>query len=131
MLGDPYNLKRFVDAQDAVYPRVVVELRAGHKQSHWMWFVFPQLGGLGHRAMSRRYGIASLAEASAFLAHPVLGARLRECTKLVLARNDRTLAEIFGNPDDMKFCSSMTLFSHAMPDEPLFRDALEKCFGRD
>ncbi len=131
MADDPHDLKRFVDAQEAVYARVVSELRAGAKQSHWMWFVFPQLGGLGHSAMSRRYAIVSLAEAKAYLAHPVLGPRLRECTALVLARKDRTLADIFGDPDDMKFCSSMTLFSHAAPQEPLFHDALEKCFGHD
>jgi len=131
MADDPHDLNRFVAAQAPVYARVVSELRSGRKQSHWMWFVFPQLGGLGHSAMSRRYAIVSLAEAQAYLAHPVLGVRLRECTALVLAAKNRTPAEIFGDPDDMKFCSSMTLFSHAAPDEPLFRDALEKCFGRD
>jgi uncharacterized protein (DUF1810 family) len=131
MADDPHDLKRFTDAQDAVYARVVSELQAGRKQSHWMWFIFPQLGGLGHSAMARRYAIASLGEAKAYLAHPVLDMRLRECTRLVLAAKDRTLAEIFGDPDDMKFCSSMTLFSHAAPAEPLFREALEKCFGHD
>lgn len=131
MAGDRHDLKRFVDAQDPVYARVVSELRAGRKQSHWMWFIFPQLTGLGYSAMSRRYAIASLDEAKTYLAHPVLSARLRECAELVLAAKDRTLAQIFGGPDDMKFCSSMTLFSHAAPDEPLFRAALEKCFGSD
>ncbi|HEX3808860.1 MAG TPA: DUF1810 domain-containing protein [Rhizomicrobium sp.] len=131
MADDPHDLKRFVDTQDPIYTRVVSELRAGVKQSHWMWFIFPQLGGLGHSAMSRRYAIASPDEAKAYLAHPILGARLRECTALVLAAKGHTLAEIFGDPDDMKFCSSMTLFAHAAPDESLFRAALEKCFGSD
>jgi uncharacterized protein (DUF1810 family) len=128
---DNFDLKRFVDAQNPVYARAVSELRAGAKQSHWMWFVFPQLGGLGHSAMARRYAIASLDEAKCYLAHPVLGARLRECAALVLAAKHRTLAQIFCNPDDMKFCSSMTLFSHAAPQEPLFAEALNKCFGHD
>lgn len=129
MADDPHDLKRFVDAQAPVYARVVAELRGGHKQSHWMWFVFPQLRGLGHSAMAQRYAIASIEEARAYLVHPVLGARLRECTALVLAHKDRTLAQIFGAPDDLKFCSCMTLFAHAAPDEPLFRDGLSKCFG--
>jgi uncharacterized protein (DUF1810 family) len=131
MTGDPHNLRRFIDAQDPLYARVVSELRAGSKQSHWMWFVFPQLSGLGHSAMARRFAIGSTEEAKAYLAHPVLAARLRECTALVLAAKNKTLAEIFGHPDDMKFCSSMTLFSHTAPDEALFRAALEKCFGSD
>ncbi|HUB84500.1 MAG TPA: DUF1810 family protein, partial [Rhizomicrobium sp.] len=90
---------------------------------------FPQLSGLGHSAMAQRYAITSIEEARAYIAHPVLGARLRECTAVVLAAHDRTLSQIFGAPDDMKFCSCMTLFAHAAPDEPLFRDGLEKCFG--
>jgi uncharacterized protein (DUF1810 family) len=128
---DPHDLKRFGDAQNPVYARVVSELRAGTKQSHWMWFVFPQLSGLGHSAMSRRFAISSLDEASAYLAHPVLGARLRACTALVLAAQHRSLAQIFGSPDDMKFCSCMTLFSHAAPYEPAFRQALDKCLRSD
>lgn len=129
MADDPHDLKRFVDAQNPVHARVVAELRGGHKQSHWMWFVFPQLSGLGHSAMAQRYAITSIDEARAYIAHPVLGARLRECTALVLMHKDRTLSQIFGAPDDLKFCSCMTLFAHAAPDEALFRAALEKCFG--
>ncbi len=126
---DPFNLQRFVDAQDPVYARVVAELRAGRKQSHWMWFVFPQIAGLGRSAMAERYAIRSLDEAKAYLARPVLGGRLRECTELVLAVDGRSAHDIFGSPDDLKFHSSMTLFAHAAPDEPLFRKALEKYFG--
>src|ERR1700761_5048249 len=126
-MDDPHDLQRFVDAQAPVWPQVREELRRGRRASHWMWFVFPQLRGLGHSAMAQRYAIASLEEARAYLAHPVLGARLHECTALVLAAKNRTLAQIFGAPDDMKFCSSMTLFCHAAPQEKLFRDALDKC----
>jgi uncharacterized protein (DUF1810 family) len=110
-MDDPFNLQRFVDAQAPVYPRVTAELRRGRKQSHWMWFVFPQLAGLGHSAMARRFAIASREEAAAYLAHPVLGPRLGECTALVNAVDGRSITEILGSPDDLKFCSSMTLFS--------------------
>lgn len=126
---DPFDLQRFVDAQDPVYARVIAELRAGLKQSHWMWFVFPQIAGLGRSAMAERYAIRSLDEAKAYLARPVLGGRLRECAKLVLAVNGRSVRDIFGAPDDLKFHSSMTLFAHAAPDDPLFSKALEKYFG--
>lgn len=126
-----FDLDRFVAAQESVYDRVKAELQSGRKQSHWMWFVFPQLRGLGHSAMSQRYAIASIDEARAYLAHLVLGARLRECTALVLGAQHRSPAQIFGAPDDMKFCSCMTLFAHAAPDEKLFREALNKCLGSD
>ena len=123
------DLERFVDAQAPVYGRVVQELRAGRKESHWMWFVFPQIAGLGSSAMAARYAIAALDEARAYLAHPVLGARLRACTKLVLDVKGRSVHAIFGSPDDLKFRSCMTLFAHAAPDETLFRSALEKYFS--
>lgn len=123
------DLQRFVDAQARVIDRVRTELKAGRKASHWMWFVFPQIKGLGHSETARRYAIASLDEARDYLAHPVLGPRLRECTRLVLAIQGKSLGEIFGAPDDLKFRSSMTLFAHASA-EPLFRSALEKyCDG--
>jgi uncharacterized protein (DUF1810 family) len=122
------DLQHFVDAQARVIDRVRQELKAGAKKSHWMWFVFPQIKGLGHSETARRYAIHSLQEAKAYLAHPVLGSRLRECTRAALAVNGKTAAEIFGFPDDLKFRSSMTLFAHASP-EPVFRQALEKYFG--
>jgi uncharacterized protein (DUF1810 family) len=129
--ADPFDLQRFVDAQRAVYDRVIAELREGRKRSHWMWFVFPQIAGLGSSPMAQRYAIASRAEAAAYLAHPVLGPRLRECTRLVLAVEGRTLHDIFGSPDDMKFRSSMTLFAEAAPGEEAFRSALDKYFSGD
>jgi uncharacterized protein (DUF1810 family) len=130
--ADPFDLQRFVEAQAPVTGAVRAELARGCKASHWMWFVFPQIEGLGHSAMARRYAIASLAEARAYAAHPVLGARLRELTALVLAVEGRSVREIFGTPDDLKFHSSMTLFARAAPDEPLFRQALAKYFaGRE
>src|SRR5215469_5095340 len=132
MTTDPFNLRRFVEAQDLVYRSVIAELRAGVKQSHWMWFVFPQVSGLGHSAMADKYAIRSLDEAKAYLAHSLLGARLKECTELVLAVTGKTARQILGSPDDMKFRSSMTLFAQAAPNEPLFRDALKKYFdGKD
>lgn len=111
--GDPFDLQRFVDAQSGVYPTVLTELRAGAKTSHWIWFVFPQIRGLGHSATAHHYGIASLAEAQAYLAHPVLGPRLEECARLLLAHRDRTARQILGYPDDLKVRSSVTLFSRA------------------
>jgi uncharacterized protein (DUF1810 family) len=125
------DLERFVRAQDEhdTFDRVLRELRAGRKTSHWMWFVFPQLAGLGHSAMAQRYAIASLAEARAYLAHPRLGPRLRECSALVLAVEGRGVHQIFGAPDDVKFWSSMTLFDRADPSDPVFRDCLNKYFG--
>jgi uncharacterized protein (DUF1810 family) len=126
---DPYHLERFVDAQDGVFNRAVAELQRGGKTTHWMWFIFPQIRGLGHSEMAQRYAISSLAEAKAYLDHPVLGARLEECTRLVCAVNGRSAAQIFGAPDDMKFRSSMTLFAHAAPGQAIFRDALDQYFG--
>ncbi|WP_345540134.1 DUF1810 domain-containing protein [Variovorax defluvii] len=128
-MQDPFRLQRFVDAQDAVIDAVRAELRAGRKRTHWMWFVFPQVAGLGHSAMAQHYALASLAEARDYLAHPVLGVRLRECSALVLQVQGRTVGEIFGAPDDLKFCSSMTLFDAADPGEAVFRDCLHKYFG--
>ncbi|XYH97857.1 DUF1810 domain-containing protein [Sorangium sp. So ce1128] len=128
-MPDPYDLQRFVDAQAPVYDRVLAELRRGEKTSHWMWFIFPQLRGLGHSAMARRYGIASKAEAEAYLQHPTLGPRLLECTRLVNQIAGRSLYDIFDSPDDMKFCSSMTLFARAAPDEATFLAALDKYCG--
>lgn len=131
-MSDSHDLKRFVDAQDPLYDRVVVELRAGRKTSHWMWFVFPQILGLAASEMSRRYAIRSLGEAQAYLAHPVLGGRLRECTGLVNAVADRSVQAIFGTPDDLKFQASATLFHEAAgagPDRALFHTALQKYFG--
>jgi uncharacterized protein (DUF1810 family) len=127
---DPFDLQRFVEAQAPVMARVLDELRAGGKRTHWMWFVFPQVAGLGSSAMAVRYEIRSLAEARAYLAHPMLGPRLRDCTQAVLAVEGRDARQIFGVPDDMKFRSSMTLFA-AASDEALFRQALEKYFGGD
>ena len=128
-MNDAFELQRFVDAQAPVIDAVRRELRDGRKRSHWMWFVFPQLAGLGRSAMAQRYAIASLAEARAYLAHPLLGPRLRECSALVLAVEGRDIHEIFGAPDDLKFGSSMTLFDAADPSEPVFRDCLHKYFG--
>lgn len=124
-----HDLERFVDAQHGVYETVCAELKAGRKASHWMWFIFPQLRGLGHSATARYYGISSLDEAAAYLAHPQLGLRLRECTAHVVGVGGRTAHQIFGSPDDLKFRSSMTLFAAAAPGEPLFRRALEQYFG--
>jgi uncharacterized protein (DUF1810 family) len=128
-MEDVHNLGRFVEAQGAVYPSARTELAAGRKAGHWMWFIFPQIEGLGHSQMSRRYAIRSLAEAEAYLAHPVLGARLLECTLLLLQIEGRSISEILGSPDDIKFRSCMTLFGHACPENKIFRGALEKYFG--
>ena len=126
MVGsDPHDLERFVEAQESVIGDVKRELRSGRKRSHWMWFVFPQIAGLGRSDMARRYAIDSLAEARAYLAHPVLGPRLRECTALVNDVDGRTANEIFGSPDDLKFRSSMTLFEAAADDPGPFQVALE------
>ncbi|MGE5466554.1 MAG: DUF1810 domain-containing protein [Ignavibacteria bacterium] len=127
--GDPFDLRRFVDAQNPVYGEVLTELRAGRKRSHWIWFVFPQLAGLGHSAMAVRYAIGSLEEARAYLAHPILRERLLQCTGLLLARDDRTAEDIFGSLDAMKFRSSMTLFARAAPAFPAFAAALDKYFA--
>jgi uncharacterized protein (DUF1810 family) len=127
-MSDPFDLDRFVQAQAPVLSQVREELGAGAKRSHWMWFVFPQLRGLGHSAIAQQYGIVSLAEARAYLDHPVLGPRLRDCTALVNAVRGRTIRQILGSPDDLKFRSSMTLFAAADPGEPLFADALDRYF---
>ena len=120
-------LDRFVLAQEPVYDDVIGELRRGHKTSHWMWFFFPQIAGLGRSEMSQYYAIASLEEARAFLAHPVLGTRLRECVNLLLAGPaGRSAEDILGSIDAVKLRSSMTLFHRAAPDDPLFRQALER-----
>ncbi len=126
---DPFDLNRFVQAQAPVYGAVADELREGRKRTHWMWFVFPQLRGLGASPMADRYGIASLAEARAYLAHDVLGPRLRECARLVTRVRGRSIREIFGSPDDMKLRSSMTLFARAADDNADFVAVLDKYYG--
>jgi uncharacterized protein (DUF1810 family) len=120
---------RFIEAQDPVYGRIRGELRDGRKRSHWMWFVFPQLSGLGHSTMAQRYALASLEEAKAYLQHPVLKSRLVECTELINAVEGRSINEILGSPDDMKFHSCMTLFSSVPAAPPVFNSALAKYFG--
>jgi uncharacterized protein (DUF1810 family) len=128
---DPYHLQRFVDAQASVYKQVLAELRRGQKQSHWMWFVFPQIEGLGASPMARKFAIASRAEAEAYLNHPILGPRLRECTRLVTAIPNRSIDIILGSPDDLKFRSSMTLFASVAADNKDFVDALDRFYGGD
>jgi uncharacterized protein (DUF1810 family) len=125
---DPFDLQRFLDAQAPVYPRVLAELQSGQKQSHWMWFIFPQLAGLGHSEMAQQFAIASRDEAVAYLGHAVLGSRLRECTALVNAVDGRTAREILGSPNDLKFHSSMTLFG-AASSAPEFSAAIAKFYG--
>jgi uncharacterized protein (DUF1810 family) len=124
-----FDLERFVEAQHGVYEGVLRELRAGRKTGHWIWFIFPQLAGLGRSEMSRFYGIASLDEARAYLDHPVLGPRLRECVSAVLATLGASADQIFGSLDALKVRSSMTLFHRAAPDEPLFVEVLERFYG--
>ncbi len=128
-MADPYHLQRFLDAQKPVYNQICSELRRGHKTSHWMWFIFPQLKGLGFSETALRFAISSVEEAEAYLAHPILGPRLSECTELVLAVDGRTANEIFGYPDDLKFRSCMTLFAHATSVNEIFLQALNKFFG--
>ena len=128
-MSDPLNLARFVDAQSTEYEQVLRELRSGRKQSHWIWFIFPQLKGLGRSSTAEYYGIGSREEAKAYLAHPVLGPRLRECAELVNRVEGRAIDEIFGFPDNLKFRSSMTLFAQATEDNGLFMDALKKYFA--
>ena len=127
-MTDPFDLQRFLDAQSSVYLLVLDELRRGWKQSHWMWFIFPQLAGLGHSAMAQRFAIASREEAIAYLGHGVLGSRLRECTALVNGVEGRTILEILGSPDDLKFHSSMTLFG-AVSSDPKFAVAITKFYS--
>ena len=128
-MDDPHDLQRFVDAQDPVYHDVRLELAAGQKRSHWMWFVFPQLKELGRSATARHYGLASRAEAAAYWAHPVLGPRLKECSDLVLAVQGRTALQIMGSPDDLKLRSCMTLFAQVAPQEAVFGRLIEKYYG--
>ena len=126
--ADPFDLERFVTAQEPVFSTVLAELRAGRKRSHWMWFVFPQLRGLGHSSTAQFYGIASLDEGRANLGHPVLGPRLERCTRTVLDVKGRSLHEIFGSPDELKFHSSMTLFAQFSAEDCPFAQALERYF---
>lgn len=130
MTADPHDLQRFVAAQDRgdTYDFALAEMRAGRKTSHWMWFVFPQLAGLGSSAMSRTYAIGSLAEARAYLDHPVLGPRLRECADALVGQTGRSAREILGEVDAVKLRSSMTLFARAAPDEPLFGQVLDRYY---
>jgi uncharacterized protein (DUF1810 family) len=127
-MSDEHDLRRFVTAQEGVYESALSELRAGRKTSHWMWFVFPQIAGLGRSATAQRYAIASLEEAEAYLAHPVLGPRLLECARTLTQLSGLRAEQIFGSVDAQKLKSSMTLFAHAAPDQPLFRDVLARYF---
>jgi uncharacterized protein (DUF1810 family) len=127
-MTDDYNLQRFLEAQGYVYNAVLDELRAGKKSAHWMWYIFPQIKGLGHSGTAQKFAITSLEEAKAYLQHPVLGPRLRECTQLVLNMEGHSAEEIFGYPDNLKFRSCMTLFMTATPDNKVFKDALLKYF---
>ncbi len=129
MRADSFNLDRFVQAQLPVIRQVREELREGRKRSHWMWFVFPQIKGLGESSMSARFALQSLGEATAYLQHPTLGPRLEECTQLVLDLEGRKVEEIFGYPDHLKFWSCMTIFALASPEDSLFRAALRKYFN--
>jgi uncharacterized protein (DUF1810 family) len=126
--SDTFDLQRFVDAQDPVYDEVRAELGSGRKRGHWIWFIFPQLRGLGSSAMANAFGIASRQDAKVYLAHPVLGPRLRECTRLMNQGEGRAIGQIFGYPDDLKFRSSMTLFANVASDDQVFKDALDKYF---
>jgi uncharacterized protein (DUF1810 family) len=128
-LPDPFNLSRFISAQEPVMQEVLSELRAGRKASHWMWYVFPQIQGLGSSHTARHYAMASREEARAYHEHPVLGARLKECTRLVLNIDGGNAQQIFGYPDDLKFRSCMTLFAEVAPEEPMYRESLVKYFG--
>jgi uncharacterized protein (DUF1810 family) len=128
-MNDPYDLQRFVDAQNPVFAQVCAELASGRKRSHWMWFIFPQIRGLGNSAMAQRFAISSLEEARAYMDHAVLGERLRETTRLVNQIEGRLIEEIFGYPDHLKFRSSITLFSRATDDHQVFFDALRQYFN--
>jgi uncharacterized protein (DUF1810 family) len=127
-MTDVFYLQRFIDAQDRVYQTVLEELRVGDKRGHWMWYIFPQIQGLGGSAMSQEYAISSQDEAKAYSEHPILGARLRECTQLLMAVEDRTAEQIFSYPDSLKFRSSLTLFEHSATEPIIFRAALLKYF---
>ena len=127
-MDDPFMLERFLDAQNPVYDQVCAELQQGRKRSHWMWFIFPQISGLGHSPVATKFAISSPEEAKAYLRHPILGSRLIHCTKLVCDTDGLKINEILGHPDDLKFRSSMTLFAHATSDNQVFEDALLKYF---
>lgn len=127
-MQDPWNLQRFVDAQTSTYAQALAELRAGRKRSHWMWFVFPQIKGLGRSDMAQRYALDGLEEARAYLRHPLLGPRLGECASAILPLTDRTAHQIFGSPDDLKLHSSMTLFAAAAPEREIFQEVLDTFF---
>jgi len=126
--GDPYDLSRFISAQEGVYDRAFAELTEGLKQSHWMWFIFPQIEGLGHSPTARQYSIRSVEEARQYLAHPVLGMRLKACAEAVLAVQGRSASDIFGHPDDWKLQSSMTLFELLSGPQSVFAQVLEKYY---
>lgn len=126
--ADPHDLNRFVQAQESVYQRALAEIRRGRKQSHWMWFIFPQIDGLGYSSTAKFYAIKSLAEARACLEHPVLGPRLRECAAAALSVEGRTAYEVFGSPDDMKLRSCATLFAQVSPAGSLFHQLLDRYF---
>jgi uncharacterized protein (DUF1810 family) len=128
MVHDAFNLKRFVDAQEPVYAEVLLELQRGHKRTHWMWFVFPQLADLGVSPTAKHFGLHSLDEARAYLRHPVLGARLRQCCETLMKVEGRSANDIFGSPDDLKLCSCLTLFELAAPEEPVFARCLDKYY---
>ena len=128
-MTDPFNLQRFVDAQKRVIDQVCSELKAGRKRTHWMWYIFPQISGLGSSRTAEKFAISSLSEAEAYLNHPVLGPRLKTCTQLVNATKGRSIEYIFDYPDHLKFHSSMTLFARAAPHEAVFQAALNKFFG--
>lgn len=128
-MPDPHHLERFVDAQNPVYETVLAELRAGRKRSHWMWFVFPQLKALGRSPTAQHYGLAGPAEARAYLAHEVLGQRLRECSRMAAAIESGSAEEVFGFPDDLKLRSSMTLFAHCSDDNTVFTAVLDRFYG--
>ena len=127
--NDPYDLARFVDAQNSCFESVRSDLQDGVKRGHWIWFIFPQIKGLAHSPTAQRFAISSREEAEAYLGHPILGPRLRECTKLVNFIEGRSIGEIFGSPDDLKFRSCMTLFVHATQNNQIFVDALQKYCG--
>ncbi|UNG17403.1 DUF1810 domain-containing protein [Stutzerimonas zhaodongensis] len=130
-MSDPHDLQRFVDAQQSIYDRALAELNVGHKQSHWMWFIFPQIAGLGHSDMARRYAIKDADEAAAYLEHPLLGPRLEQCAQALLAHAERPARQILGSPDDMKLRSSMTLFAAVAPERETFQAVLDAFFAAD
>jgi uncharacterized protein (DUF1810 family) len=127
-MDDLYNLQRFIDAQESVYPQVCAELRRGRKSGHWMWFIFPQIRGLGYSETAQYFALSSLGEAKAYLDHPVLGSRLRECAGLMLQIENKSLDQILGYPDNLKFHSSMTLFARVAVDDTVFLEALKRYF---